>query len=57
MLWICRAFDSHQNSQGNNGAFLPDFTGLECIVLMGYLLGLISVQYFLHRLYNNWSIS
>ena len=26
--WLCRAFDSHQNSRGNSGAFLQRFTGL-----------------------------
>ena len=33
--WICQAFDSHQNSRGNSGAFLPGYSG----VLTGYSPG------------------
>ena len=44
MLWICRAFDSRQNSGGNSGAFLPGFTGIYCGVLTGYSLGFVVLQ-------------
>ena len=36
MPWICRSFDSHQNSGGNSDAFLQGFTRIYCVFLTGY---------------------